>query len=337
LIGKPHLFEFVRREAHLVHALAKTLETRLWFETLVRVLLAVVADTAAVVAVDTVVVDTVVPIAAAAPHPRDNRFVILLSLLLLLGLSIFSALVVETNELFFVVRQFHGFLGFEAVHEFANAFLAVPLVFLALFRRKTAAAAHIVHVRVHVHAAVHAAHAAVHAAHAVVHVTVAVAVVADDSQCPDHALPQKALLVRCLFLFGFFLDPFRVINNGRFGQLPQTALAATAQAAGAWSTCCSLLYLFLYLYLLLLFSSPFRTILFHPHLHGSSFRAAMDVDAIDNVAILAVAILAVAILAVAAFAVLVVVIVPKDHVVVIRRLKDGKGGRCRCRCRCRCR
>jgi hypothetical protein len=348
------LFEFVRRESHLVHAFAKTLETRLWFEPLVAVVVFAILlglSVALVVVMGVFAVAIVVPIASS--HPGNDRCIVLLFvllplllLLLLLGLSMVSAPVVETNKLFFIVRQFHGFLGFEAFHEFADAFLAVvSLAFLAVvILVHTANDAHAI--RVH---NIHVAHA--HAIHVHVHVIVhmvvhtAVAVVPDHAQAPDHALPQKALLVGCLFFFGFFLDPFRVLVNGRFGQLPQAALAAAAAGQsvaviGASSSlggemCCE--------FLELLFSPALRTILFHPHLHGPSLRAALDVDAIDNVAIVALAIDASAAVAVdvaildSAFA----VAVPKDHhvaiaiaiasivaiitAVMIRRLKSAGG------------
>jgi len=41
LIGKPYLFEFVGRKAHLLHALAKTFETRHGFQTTLVVLVEV--------------------------------------------------------------------------------------------------------------------------------------------------------------------------------------------------------------------------------------------------------------------------------------------------------
>jgi len=318
-IVKPHLFEFVRRESHLVHALAKTLETRLWFEPLVvvfvvllglSVALVVAAGVFAVARAIHTAIGIVVVVPIASSHPGNGRYIVLLLvlllllLLLLLGLSMVSAPVVETNKVFFVVRQFHGFLGFEAVHEFADAFLAVvSLAFLAIVVFVHAANdAHAI--RVH---NIHVAHT--HAIHIAIYIAVHT-VVADNAQAPDHALPQKALLVRCLFLFGFFLDPFGVLVNGRFGQLPQTAPAAAAAAGQRCAS--SLLGCELGDFLELLLSSAFRTILFHPHLHGPSLRAALDVDAIDNVAIVALAIDA-SLVAVA--------------VAGIRRLKDRKGGR----------
>ena len=317
------MFEFVRRESHLVHALAKTLETRLWFEPLVVVFVVLLGLSVALVvaagvfavarAIHTVIGIVVVVVPIASSHPGNGRYIVLLLvllllLLLLLGLSMVSAPVVETNKVFFVVRQFHGFLGFEAVHEFADAFLAVvSLAFLAIV--VFVHAANDVHaIRVH---NIHVAHA--HAIHIAIAIYIAVhTVVADNAQAPDHALPQKALLVRCLFLFGFFLDPFGVLVNGRFGQLPQTAPAAAAAAGQRCAS--SLLGCELGDFLELLLSSAFRTILFHPHLHGPSLRAALDVDAIDNVAIVALAIDA-SIVAVAV------------AVAGIRRLKDRKGGR----------
>jgi len=338
------LFEFVRRESHLVHALAKTLETRLWFEPLVvvfvvllglSVALVVAAGVFAVARAIHTVIGIVVVVPIASSHPGNDRYIVLLLvlllllLLLLLGLSMVSAPVVETNKVFFVVRQFHGFLGFEAVHEFADAFLAVvSLAFLAIVVF-VHAANDAYAIRVH---NIHVAHA--HAIHIAIYIAVHT-VVADNAQAPDHALPQKALLVRCLFLFGFFLDPFGVLVNGRFGQLPQTAPAAATAAGQRCSS--SLLGCKLGDFLELLLSSAFRTILFHPHLHGPSLRAALDVDAIDNVAIVALAIDASVLVVAAAAAILdpaFAAIFSKDHhvavavaVVGIRRLKDGKGGR----------
>jgi len=217
------LFEFVRRKAHLVHAFAKTLQTRLWFEA--GLILIVVFAVALVIAVDifavagaaTVVVDVdviavgvIVVMIPVAAHPGHRRSVVLLLLfsLMPLRLSVFSPLVIETDELLFVVRQFHRLFGLEAIHEFADALLPGSLVFRF--------------------------HGDGTAAHGIGSAVVLV-VIANDSEALDHAFPQEALLARCLVLFGLFLDPFRVLVDGRFRQLPETALAATAKAAAGRS------------------------------------------------------------------------------------------------------
>ena len=111
LIGKPYVFEFVRRKSHPVHALAQALETCPWFET-------VFPGTAfAVVAAGGGVVVTASVADPIGAHPGHRHFVLGLRLLLLLllsqllvRLSVFSPLVVEPHEELLLFRQFHRFL-----------------------------------------------------------------------------------------------------------------------------------------------------------------------------------------------------------------------------------
>jgi len=108
-----------------------------------------------------------------------------------LSLALVSSFVIHANELVFVGGSFDGFFGSQTVHKFADPFLPV---------------------------------------HSCVAVTTIV-IQGNHSQASNHALPQKAFLVRCPVFFRFFLDPSRVVVNCVLRQLPETSLAPTTTEA----------------------------------------------------------------------------------------------------------